>query len=120
MSLILLTFEPDVKALNPDPTTWNWDYILSDLAHSVQAKAPVVFVARWEHRHGDHTRVFLTEGAAHQWKAAIAHEWWDEEIAHTEPRPVGYLELADRYFEIMGERSSKAEYFSVSEVEIGA
>jgi hypothetical protein len=75
-----------------------------------------VFVAHYEHRHGDDIRVFATEEAAEKWRQAVADEWWEHEMEGDPPS--NPEELADEYFDRMGERYSDSEYFSVYEREV--
>lgn len=121
--LVLLDVTYLKKPMTATPDLWDWDRLLdlrSAKGEKAEARPPEVWVARWEHRSGGSIRVFLTEDAALEWKVQLALAWWDDEIPDSELRPTDDHELADRYFEIMGERSSNAEYFGCTEVEIGA
>lgn len=121
--LVLLDVTYLKKPMTATPDLWDWDRLLDLRAakgEKAEAHLPKVWVARWDHKHGDHIRVFLSYHEAMRWRADIALEWWAEEMDEGIPRPTDDHELADRYFEIMGERSSKAEYFGCTEVEIGA
>jgi hypothetical protein len=68
-----------------------------------------VVVAIYEHRYGMDVVVFRTEDQAQAWKKQIAQEWWDKEF-YTEPPPDD--EIADEYFDRIGEIWGRDEYFN--------
>lgn len=75
-----------------------------------------VWVAVYNHRHGEDIRAFDACLKAMKWREEIADEWWDKEIG-TE-RPVAIEELADDYWEEMGMRLGAYETFHFQEAEI--
>lgn len=75
----------------------------------------IIFIAKYDHRHGSDVRAFKTEGQARAWRAAIADEWWETEIGVNKPDDPETA--ANIYFDVMGERS-KGEWFSIEETEL--
>lgn len=75
-----------------------------------------VWVAVYDHRHGEDIRAFDSEDKCLEWRQEIADEWWDKEIG--DPRPVSLEELADRYWEEMNGRLGSYETFHYDHVEI--
>jgi hypothetical protein len=75
-----------------------------------------VFVATYEHRHGDDQRVFTTEAQAQEWKNALADEYWEEELSD-EPLPKDLATIGDAYFDAMGD-ASRPEYFRIEAHEL--
>jgi hypothetical protein len=73
-----------------------------------------VWVATYQHRHGEDTQVFATSAAASVWKNDIADTWWEKELPST-PRPENEDTLGDVYFEMLEDRD---EYFNVGEYEV--
>lgn len=66
-------------------------------------------VAIYEHRYGQDVVVFRALAQAQAWKKQIAQEWWDKEF-DTEPPPDD--EIADEYFDRIGEIWGRDEYFN--------
>jgi hypothetical protein len=64
-----------------------------------------VYVAVYEHRHGQDIRVFTTDKLAEDWRAEIADEYWEEIMKRTKPsdRQVMADDYWERYGEIGGE-----------------
>jgi hypothetical protein len=74
-----------------------------------------VWVATYQHRHGEDTRVFASEGDALQWREEIADEWWDTEMPKSRVKPEDSEALADEYWDYMEERD---EFFKYEEIEV--
>ena len=72
----------------------------------------IVFVARYEHKHGESTCVYSSKEKAEAWKEEIAKNWWTSKGFDGEPPAIG---AGDEYFEAMSDRN---EFFSVLELEI--
>lgn len=111
MRRVVLTLAPDTANASSDPLNWDWNCILSGLIKHVQASGTWIHIAVWEHKHGTHTRAFLTEEGMKKWKRQIAAEWWATEIPDEE-MPADPDEAAERYFELMGQCGSASEYFT--------
>ena len=76
-----------------------------------------VWVAVYEHRHGDDIRVFKTRESAEAWRRGVAKEWWSEAFAGEDAPEPFTDEHADRYFEVMGDRYG-SEWFTITKEKI--
>ncbi len=74
-------------------------------------------VAIYTHRHGDDVGAFQTVVGAEEWRQTIAADFWADEVDDT-AMPTDPKLAADEYFEIMGSRASKGEFFEVRPVEL--
>lgn len=70
-----------------------------------------VFVAIYENRSGDETRVFSSAGDAEAWRREIAGDNWAAMLSDS--KPTDPEEVADEYFHRVGERGS--QFFRVEE-----
>ena len=71
-----------------------------------------VYVIVWTHRHGEDISVFASEAGAENYRQETAADQWDEEMGD-DVKPDEPKMAADAYFEVMGEREDRAEYFEV-------
>jgi len=76
-----------------------------------------VFVATYEHHHGRDVSVYATKALAEAVRQEIADEGWDE--AFLDAKPDDPHEMADAYFQMMGERDH-GEWFTVEECNVVA
>ena len=74
-----------------------------------------VWVARWDHRHGEEVRVFKTEAGACAWREDIADEWWEHEMPKGRAKPDDRSQAAEEYFDHM---MMVDEFFNWDEVEV--
>jgi hypothetical protein len=83
---------------------------------SVANEPRKVFVATYEHRHGEDQRVFATEAQADAWKNALGTEYWAEELSD-KPLPADASTIGTEYFNAMSD-ASRPEYFNVEALEV--
>jgi hypothetical protein len=76
---------------------------------------PLVYVAIFEHKHGTDVRVFQSEDDAQRWRVDLAKEYWDTEMQGPMPRDATDAEIADDYFDRMGDYG---EFFNIQESEL--
>lgn len=76
-----------------------------------------VFITLWTHPSGDEVDAFATAELAEANRQAVASTNWPDEFPDDEP-PADPKELADQYFERMGDNGASSEYFSVHEREV--
>lgn len=76
-----------------------------------------VFVTVYSHRHGEDLGACATAEDAEAARQLTAASQWDSEIDGV-AKPDDPKELADLYYEIMGERCGREESFEVSAVEL--
>jgi hypothetical protein len=77
-------------------------------------KVNIVYVTTWSHRHGSDIAVFKTEKGAELYRQEIALDQWKNEIGDIIPLPSTPVEVANTYFEEMGGRCSRSEYFETN------
>lgn len=78
-----------------------------------------VFVAIYEHCHGQDVCVFAHAAKAEQWRQEVAATWWNSGLGEDEPRPEDPAQLADDYFDEMSNRGGGYfESFTVNECEV--
>ncbi|TAI67594.1 hypothetical protein [Bradyrhizobium sp. Leo170] len=76
---------------------------------------PPLAVAIYETRHGDETRLYANSDDARTWRREIAAENWAARM--DEDKPADPDEIADAYFERVGEM--RGDFFRVEVLEIG-
>ncbi len=72
-----------------------------------------VYVAIYDHRHGQDVSVYKTEASALAARDATAACWWERELPK---RQKPDTDIGDIYFHIMGERGE--EFFSITPCEV--
>ena len=72
----------------------------------------MVFVARYDHKHGSDVRVFRTQDAANGWADELGSEWWETEFDDEKPA----TNIGDEYFERQANRAR--EWFTVEQMEL--
>lgn len=76
----------------------------------------MVWVANYEHKHGNDLNVFLTEAAADEWAISLAEEYWDD-MMDGEAKPVDRKKLSQRYWEFAGDVANQ-EWLSIQGYEL--
>jgi hypothetical protein len=78
-----------------------------------------IWVAVYDHRFGQDIEAYGTEAEAELERQGIAGGNWDNEFNTDVPKPDDPEELADAYFEMMGERGDgHSESFTIEKKEI--
>lgn len=67
-----------------------------------------LWVLVYEHKYGLGVTAYTTEQAAQKALQGIAAEFWDDEMPEDLPRPEDPCEMADAYFEEMGQHGEFA------------
>ena len=78
----------------------------------VESTPAPVYLAKYEHKHGEDSRIFATEEGAERWRREIASSYWSSCFRDVES-PDDPKERADLYFANMEER----EWFNVEKVD---
>lgn len=73
-----------------------------------------VFVAIYEHRHGNDVRVFDSFAKAQAWKDDIGTTYWTDVSEDPQPEDA----CGDEYFELASESFTRGEYFTIEECEV--
>ena len=83
-------------------------------AEDISGEKVYVWVANYEHKHGNDLGVYATEAACIAARNALADTYWSDAFGDKE-KPINY---ADEYFEHMEDMGSASEYFSYNEYEV--
>ena len=73
-----------------------------------------IFIATYQHKHGEDVRAFSSEAEAETWRQKLAAEYWTDIMRGEIPADAG--EAADDYFHRSGEIGD--EWFTVTETEL--
>lgn len=74
-----------------------------------------VYVAVYEHNHGEDISVYATKEGANKWRAQLADEWWSHEFPYDMPPNDPGLK-ADVYWDKMAENGE--EFFNIHECDV--
>lgn len=73
-----------------------------------------VYVATYQHKHGQDMRVFASAAMAEAWREEIAREYWAE--CNTDAMPANAAKAADEYFDRRNQLGD--EWFEVEEIKV--
>jgi hypothetical protein len=73
-----------------------------------------VWLATYQHRHGEDHRAFSSRELALEWRTQIAKEWWEQEVGDDEEVPSDE-DIGEIYFEELREREP-GEFFDIEQM----
>ena len=76
-----------------------------------------VYATCYEHECGTDLQVFATYEGAEKRRSEIAAEWWDKEFPDDEA-PTDFIELGEKYFQLMGDRCGPAEFLTIQKCKV--
>lgn len=77
-----------------------------------------IHIGVWDHEHGTDVSAHRSTEGLEKWRQEIVQDNWEEHF-QDEEMPADPSEAADRYFELMGDRIDRWQWFEERTVEIG-
>ena len=75
-----------------------------------------VYVATYEHKHGNDMRVFKKRKSAEKWRIELADEYWRDYFGEDYKKPSDKEKMADIFFDSV--TGADVEFFNIEECDL--